>query len=265
MTAARLMRWATRGGLVLLYLFLLAPLVPILVVSFSNDTVLGFPPQSIGVRWYLALVDNTRFMAGFRVSFSVAAAVVAIALAVGVPAAFAIARLSFVGREALYAFFTAPLLLPSIVLGLAMLLVLVRLGLTGTYPGLIGAHLVVALPYVIRIVATALGTLPPDVEDAAASLGASPARVFRRVTLPLLLPAVLGAAALAFLVSFDEVVISLFVVGARLNTLPVEIYHYVEYRTDPQIAALSMVLIAITVAGVLLLERTVGFLRAFGR
>ncbi|MBV8166420.1 MAG: ABC transporter permease [Alphaproteobacteria bacterium] len=260
-----MMRWAKRAGLALLYLFLLAPLIPIVVVSFSNDAVLAFPPQSFGVRWYAALLGNTKFMAGFRVSATVAAIVVAISLAVGVPAAFALARLRFVGREALYAVFTAPLLLPSIVLGLALLLVLVRLGLTGSYPGLVAAHLVVALPYVIRIVATALGTLPPDVEDAAASLGASPARVFGRVTLPLLLPAVLGAAALAFLVSFDEVVISLFVVGARLTTLPVEIYNYVEYRTDPQIAALSVVLIAITVAGVLLLERTVGFLRAFGR
>jgi putative spermidine/putrescine transport system permease protein len=262
---ARLDRLGGRTLILALYLFLLAPLIPIVVVSFSNEAVLSFPPQSWGMRWYVALLDNQKFIAAFRVSLAVALAVTAISLAAGLPAAFAVARLRFPGRDALFALFTAPLLLPSIVLGLALLLVLVRLHLTGTYPGLIAAHLVVALPYVIRIVATALGTLPADLEAAAASLGASPARVFRRVTLPLLLPAVIGAAALAFLVSFDEVVISLFVVGAKLTTLPVEIYHYVEFRTDPQIAALSVVLIAITIACVVLLERSVGFLRALGR
>ncbi|MBI3515209.1 MAG: ABC transporter permease [Proteobacteria bacterium] len=265
MTRARVGRVGGRAVILALYGFLLAPLIPIVVVSFSNEAMLSFPPQIWGVRWYLALLDNQKFMAAFRVSLGIALTVTAISLAAGLPAAFAVARLQFPGRDVLYALFTAPLLLPSIVLGLALLLVLVRLRLTGTYPGLIVAHLVVTLPYVIRIIATALATLPADVEAAAASLGASPARVIRRVTLPLMLPAMLGAAALAFLVSFDEVVISLFVVGAKLTTLPVEIYRYVEFRTDPQIAALSVVLMAITVAGVVLLERTVGFLRAFGR
>jgi putative spermidine/putrescine transport system permease protein len=258
-------RWATGLGLVLLYLFLLAPILVVFAMSFSDDAFLAFPPESWGLRWYRTLFTNESFLAAFRVSVAVGLVVMLISLAAGVPAAYAIARYRFPGRDALYGFFTAPLLLPSIVLGIAILLVFFRLALTATYGGLVLAHLVVTLPYVIRIVTTALGALAQDLEDAAASLGATPWRVFRRVTLPLVLPGLLAAGALAFLVSFDEVVISLFVVGPRLTTLPIAIFRYVQFRTDPQVAALSVVLILATMAIVVLVERTVGFMRALGR
>jgi putative spermidine/putrescine transport system permease protein len=159
--------------------------------------------------------------------------------------------------------FTAPLLLPSIVLGLAILLVFIRLDLIATYPGLITAHMVVTLPYALRVIATALATIPPAIEDAAATLGAPPLTVFRRVTLPQMLPGILAAASLSFLVSFDELVLSLFVVGPQLSTFPVEMFRYVETRTDPLIAAASVILILSTVAFVLVLERTMGLTRAF--
>jgi putative spermidine/putrescine transport system permease protein len=252
-------------GLVLLYVFLLAPILLCFVMSFSDDAFLGFPPERWGFRWYRTLFTNESFLAAFRVSVAVGLVATVVSLAAGVPAAYAIARYRFPGREALYGFFTAPLLLPSIVLGIAILLVFFRLALTATYTGLVLAHLVVTLPYVVRIVTTALGSLALDLEDAAASLGATPWRVFRRVTLPLILPGILAAAALAFLVSFDEVVISLFVVGPRLTTLPIAIFRYVQFRTDPQVAALSVVLILATMAIVVLVERTVGFMRALGR
>jgi putative spermidine/putrescine transport system permease protein len=112
---------------------------------------------------------------------------------------------------------------------------------------------------------TALSTLPPDLEDAAATLGATPFAVVRRITLPLALPGLIASAALAFLISFDEVVISLFIVGPRLSTLPVEMYRYVEGRTDPLVAALAVVLIALSLGVVLLVERLLGFMRAVGR
>ena len=139
------------------------------------------------------------------------------------PAAYALRRWRFPGRDALLSLFTAPLLLPSIVLGLAILLVFANAGLLGTYAGLVAAHLVVTTPYVMRIMTTAFATLPPSVEEAAAMLGAPPLTVFRRVTLPLLAPGFVASAALSFLISFDEVVISLFITGPRLKTLPVEI------------------------------------------
>ncbi len=254
-----------RALVVVLYCFLLSPLLITVVISFSNDPFLGFPPSSWGLRWYGALMQNASFGLAALTSLAVAASVAVIALAAGVPAAYAIVRGRFAGRDALLALLTAPLLLPAIVLGLAVLLVFVRIGLVATYPGLVLAHLCVTLPYVVRITAVALATLRQDAEEAALTLGATPWATFRHVTLPMMLPGLIGAGALAFLVSFDEVVVSLFLTGPRFTTLPVVIYHYVEYRTDPQIAALSVVLLLVTITVVVLVERSVGMMRALGK
>lgn len=254
-----------RALVVVLYCFLLSPLLITIVISFSADPFLSFPPSAWGFRWYGEVVRNATFGTAAQASLMIALSVTAIGLSAGVPAAYAIVRGNFPGRDAILALLTAPLLLPAIVLGLAILLVFVRAGLVATYQGLILAHLCVALPYVVRITAVALSTLKRDAEEAALTLGATPWRTFRHVTLPLMLPGITGAGALCFLVSFDEVVLSLFLTGPRLSTLPVEIFRYVEFRTDPQIAALSVVLIVITVCLVVLVERSVGVMRAVGK
>jgi len=137
--------------------------------------------------------------------------------------------------------------------------------LIGTYPGLILGHLVIAFPFVLRILITSLANLPPDLEDAARTLGASPSKVLSRVTLPLMTPALVASVSLAFLVSFDEVVISLFLVGQHLVTLPVQVFNYVNYRLDPQVAALSVVLVVISVVVVVVIERSIGVMRALVR
>lgn len=248
-----------------LYLFLLAPILVTAVMSFSNDEVLSYPPSAWGVRWYGALLENADFGKAFLVSTAIAVAVMCLSLLAAVPAAYAIARYRFAGRDAIYALFTAPLLLPSIVLGVGMLVIFIRLHLTATYTGLILAHLVVAFPYVVRILVTSFAGLAHDLEDAATTLGGAPWTVFYRITMPLMTPGFIAGAAMAFLVSFDEVVISLFLVGPRLTTLPVQVFNYVNYRVDPQIAALSVVLIVLSLFIVVLIERCVGILRALAR
>jgi putative spermidine/putrescine transport system permease protein len=248
-----------------LYLFLMAPLLVVLPLSFSNDSFMTFPPESWGVRWYVAMFGHRKLMGAFRVSLAIAASVTVLSLAAGVPAAYAIRRYNFRGRYLAMNLFTAPLLLPSIVLGLGILLVFVQAKLLGTFTGLVAAHLVVTTPYVIRIITTALSTLPPSVEEAATMLGASPFTVFRRITLPLLMPGFVASAALSFLISFDEVVISLFITGPRLRTLPVEIFDYVDSQTDPLTAAISVVLITATLAIILLIERTLGLSKTIGK
>jgi len=139
--------------------------------------------------------------------------------------------------------------------------VLSPLKITGTYAGLIVAHLSITTPYVIRTSSMSLLTLNRSCEEAAQTLGASSWMTFRRVTLPLIASGVLAGGVIAFLISFDEAVISLFVVGSQATTLPVEIFHYVETRTDPQIAALSVVLIAISIVFVVIIERVIGLKR----
>ena len=257
--------WGFTVFVAVLFAFLLAPVALVFPISFSNDPFLAFPPQSWGVKYYLALPNRAVLMTAFRTSLVIAATVTALSLLIAVPASYALTRLEFRGRDYLASLFTAPLLLPTIVLGLAILLVFVRVGLLATFPGIVLAHLTITLPYALRVLSTALTTLPPSIEDAAASLGAPPLTVFRRVTLPMMTPGIVAASALSFLVSFDEVVISLFVVGPRLTTFPVEMFRYVETRTDPLIAAASVVLILGTMGIVLALERTIGLMGALGR
>lgn len=260
--ALRLGGWAFRALVALLYAFLLAPILVVIVISFNAEPYLSFPPERWGLRWYSALADNAAFVEGFRVSLLLASSSAALAVLIGVPAALAISRYNFRGREAFVTFFTMPLMIPTVVLGLGLLLVLSPLRLTATYPGLLAAHVVLVVPFVIRTTATSLSTLPPEYGEAAYSLGATPWRAFYRVTLPLVAPGVIAGAAIAFLVSFDEVVVTLFLVGPQFSTLPVEVFRYVEYRTDPSVAALSVVLVLVSVAGVVLIERLLGLGRA---
>ncbi len=253
--------WLWRLLIVLLYLFLLGPLIVIVIVSFNADAYLSFPPERWSLHWYGDLLTNAAFVEGFRVSLVLATATTAAAIAIGVPAAFAISRHRFRGRDLLLSFFTLPLMVPGVVLGLGLLLVFSRLRLTATYPGLLAAHLIITVPYVIRTVATSLSTVVLDYEEAAQSLGATPWRVFRRITLPLVMPGIVAGAAIAFIISFDEVVLTLFLIGPRLTTLPVEVFNYVQFRTDPLVAALSVVLVAISLVGVVLIERALGLRR----
>ncbi|WP_220446645.1 ABC transporter permease [Nonomuraea deserti] len=255
---SKLKGWPTRVVVTLLYLFLLAPILMVVVISFDTQSTMSFPPQGFTFQWYERLAQNAEFIQGFQVSAVVGAGVALLALLIGVPVAVALTRHDFRFREAMSGFFLSPLMVPAIVLGLALLLVLAPLKITGTYGGLIVAHLAITVPYVVRTTSMSLMTMNRSCEEAARTLGASPWRTFTRVTLPLIAPGVLAGGVIAFLISFDEAVISLFVVGPQATTLPVEIFHYVESRTDPQIAALSVVLIAISVLFMVIIERAAG-------
>lgn len=258
-------RWLWSAVLVAIYGFVFVPLVLVVAVSFSADQYLAFPPSGWSLRWYRALIADPKFTSAASVSLVVAIIVSIASLAIGIPAALALARGTFRGRAAVQALMLSPLVLPTIVVGLAILLVFSQWKLAATYPGLVLTHLVITLPFTVRILTTSIGTLPPDIEAAAATLGARPWRVFRTITLPLMSPGIAASTALSFILSFDEVVLSLFVVGPRLTTLPVEIYRYVHERTDPFVAAVSVVLIAATVVIVLLVERTAGLARALSK
>ncbi|CAN1496439.1 PotC ABC-type spermidine/putrescine transport system, permease component II [Rhabdaerophilaceae bacterium] len=249
----------------LVYVALLAPVVVVILISFSADSFIVFPPSGFSLRWYERLFAHEALMRGLRLSLMLGVLVTVASLLVGVPAAFVIARRLTPGATFLKGFFLAPLLLPTLVMGLALLIAFQPLRLTASLPGLALGHMVVTVPFVIRFMVTAFSTLPDDVEAAAASLGASPWRVVMRVTMPLALPGLLASSFIAFLLSFDETVISLFLSGPRASTLPVEMVRYVEGRTDPMVAALSVILIMGTVGIVLVVERLAGLMRVVGR
>ncbi len=257
--------WAMRILVFILFLYLLAPVLLVFPMSFSGDQVLRFPPTSWSTRWYSALLENRGMMRAFWTSLGLATIVTALSLVIAIPAAWTMTRLRFPGRDFLFNLFTAPLLLPTIVLGLAILIVFASMGLLATTQGLVIAHLVVTLPYALRVLAVSLGTQNLECEEAARTLGARPLVVFFRVTLPMMMPGIVAATALCFLVSFDEVVITLFLTGPRISTLPVELYNYVYNRADPLVAAASVLLILLTLAVIMIVERTMGLGRTFVR
>ena len=245
------------------YGFMLAPLCVVVVLSFTSGPYLSFPPPGFSLRWYGALAANAEVLRAAGTSLVLAGIVTAVALLAGLPAALAVAR--GIAPRWVAGALSLPLLLPTLVIGLGLLMVLQPLGLLATWPGLALGHLAVVLPFVVRLMAGAFANLPAQLDEAAATLGARPLQVFVHVTLPLAAPGALAAATLSFLLSFDETVISLFLVGPRLTTLPVALFHYAETRVDPLLAALAVVLIGMALAIVLLVDRLVGFTRTVGR
>ncbi|MCQ1768483.1 ABC transporter permease [Neorhizobium galegae] len=261
----RFLSFISRTYVTLVFCIVFMPMAIILVISFSADSYLSFPPSGWSLKWYGTVLGNTSFMQGFRNSAIIAGIVAALSLALGLPAAYALVRLDFPGRALIRSLVIAPLVLPAMMLGLGILMVFTPAGLVATYPGLVLAHLVMTLPFSIRILQTALSNLGTDVDEAAMTLGARPLQVFMQITLPRLTPGVIASSAIALILSFDEIVLSLFIVGPRLQTLPVALYRYVDERTDPMVAVLAVLMIALSLAIVLVVERSVGFAKAFGR
>lgn len=261
----KFLTWFARIYVILIFAIVFMPMLIILVISFSADSYLSFPPSGWSLKWYSTVLNNQGFMDGFRNSVIIAFIVAALSLLCGLPAAYALVRLDFPGRTLIRNLVMAPLILPAMMLGLGILMVFTPAKLVATYPGLVLAHLVMTLPFSIRILQTAFANLGTDVEEAAMTLGARPLQVFTQVTLPRLMPGVLASSAIALILSFDEIVLSLFIVGPRLQTLPVAIYRYVDERTDPMVAVLAVLMIAISLGVILIVERSIGFTKAFSR
>lgn len=248
--------------LTLLYLFLLAPIIVVFIVSFDTRQYLAFPPESWSFGSYAKVFANDAFIAAFGRSVVIGLVVGLVAVAVGMLLSMALVRYRFRGRDAIGFLVLAPFLVPSIVLAVGLMLVLSPMGLLDTYAGIMLAHLGITIPYTVRTITMSLMAVDRRIEEAAMVHGASPFTVFRRITLPLVRPGLIAGGVIAFLISFDEATISLFIVSIRTSTLPTEIYRYLEYSTDPQIAALSVVLIMISVAVVVLVERLIGLRKA---
>jgi len=183
--------------------FVLAPIVIVCAVAFTPEGYLSLPTNGLSLRWFRAIADYPEFVRAFRDSLWLAALSSTIAVTLCVPAALAIARYRFTGREAVLAFFMSPLMIPHVVLGIAFLRFFTVIGIGGTFIGLVLSHIVIVMPFALRLVLAASTGLDRTVEYAAVSLGASPFTMFRRVTLPLILPGVVSGWVLAFITSFD--------------------------------------------------------------
>jgi putative spermidine/putrescine transport system permease protein len=239
----------------LLYLFLgmvglymLSPLILIIVDSFSNSTFGQFPPPGFTLRWYIRMVlEVPEFRRGLTNSVLVASGATALAVPLGTLASYGLVRYHFRLREGVRSFLLLPITMPSIVFGAALFLFYIRAGLYGTRVGMVLAHALLGIPFVATIVTANLHTLGRDYEEAAMDLGANPLVTFFTVTIPSIRTGLIVSALFAFIISFDQVDVSIFLTRPRVNTLPIEMFIYAENYQDPTLSAISTLMIAFTV------------------
>jgi putative spermidine/putrescine transport system permease protein len=243
--------------------FMLAPIVIVCLVAFTPEGYLSLPTHGLSLRWFRAIADYPEFVRALRDSLILAALSSTIAVMFAVPAALAVARYRFTGRDAMLAFFMSPLMIPHVVLGIAFLRLFTTIGLGGTFFGLVLAHIVIVMPFALRLVLAASAGMDRAIEHAAISLGAGSATVFRRVTLPLILPGVVSGWVLAFINSFDEVTMTVFIASPSTITLPVRMFLYIQDNIDPLVSSVSAALILLTVAAMVILDRLYGLDRLF--
>ena len=227
--------------------FLIAPMVVVIAMSFSATEVLRFPPTGLSTRWYEALAADPRWLLAARNSVLVAGAVTALATVLGTLAALGLHLGRFRGKAVLAAVFAMPIVTPYIVTAASMFLAFSAIGIAGGFVGLVLAHTVIAVPFVVLTVAAALRTFDANLLRAAASLGAPPATAFRRVVVPAIWPGIAAGAIFAFATSLDEFVITLFMAGPGQFTLPRQMYAAVrEYLSPTILAAATLLFLAST-------------------
>jgi len=241
-------------------LFLLAPLIVVMGVSVSEAQFIAFPPKGFSLRWYEKALNSPAYVDAFWLSLRLAALVTVSACILGGAAAIGLSRARRSGGL-VETFFLSPLVLPSIIFAIGLLMVWSAIFGPTSFHALWLAHTVVALPYVIRTTLAVLAERDPHLEEAARTMGATRVQRLWFVTLPQCRPGLLAGAFFAFNISFDEAVLSLFLRNPNLTTLPVQIYGQLEFSPDPTVAAVSTLMILITVAMMLILERMLGLTR----
>lgn len=234
------------GSLVLL--FLVMPTFIVIPISFSSAQYLKFPPPGFSLQWYEAFFGNEDWVQSLLLSFKVGVVTMICATVLGTLVSIALSRSSSKWVQSLYFLVMAPMLIPLIIVALVVYTFFMKLGISGTFLGMVIAHTIIALPFVIITVLGALQSFDVSIEKAAVSLGAHPFVAFLKVTVPIISPALFSGALFAFIASFDEVIISSFVSGPLVKTLPVKMWESLRLQIDPTIAAIASILIAITTA-----------------
>ncbi len=243
-------------------LLLIAPTAVVLITSFTSGFSLKFPPPGYSARWYLALWnDSPEIVGAFVLSLQVAALASGVSIVLAVAAALALARRPEAWARAVEAFFLSPLMLPTLAIGLALLMLFNLAGSGLSFWTLVAGHVAITAPYVFRTTTASLVQLDGALFECARSLGASPFFLFRTVTLPLIFRGVAAGAFIGFMYSFDNVAVSLFLSDARSEVLPIRMWHLIESSLDVRAAAVSGVLIAATLLLMVVMERVAGISR----
>lgn len=240
------------------FVFLLGPFLIILLSSFSADSIMRFPPRGFSLEWYTKVFGIRMFRTTFWISLKTGLAATATALLMGVPVAYALVRHKFPGKALLEVFFSSPAIVPGLVIGFSLLRFFIFVTNIPIGIGLYFGHTAILFPYTVRVVSASLRNFDPSVEEAAVSLGSSRLHTFFAVVLPNVRSGFVAAFILAFITSFNNVPISLFLTGPGVATLPIQMLVYMEYYFDPTISALSSIIILFTILIVQGAERSLG-------
>ncbi|MFK7878149.1 ABC transporter permease [Roseobacter sp.] len=236
---------------------LLAPVVVVILAGLNAGDHLTFPPKGLSLRWVIAFFQSDAFLPSYLFSLILAVCTMIISTALGTTIALVLARNEFPGKQMARAFFMAPLMLPGIVLGLALYLFYLSsgLGLVRTMPGLVIGHVLVTCPYVVGTVNASLVGFDKSFEEAARSLGASPTKTFRSITLPIISPGIIAGSVFSFIVSFGQFDVSLFLTPPDYNPLPIALYSSLRYTFEPTAAAAGIFAIFLVVVSMLITAR----------
>jgi putative spermidine/putrescine transport system permease protein len=231
----------------IIFTFLLLPSVITAIIAFGNSNEIVFPPSSYSLDLFRRFFSEVGWVSSTWLSLRVAVVTTVLSLLVGIPAAYALTRRNFPGRRILVLFLLSPVMVPHIAVALALYMYFIRIGLNNGILRIVFAHLIATIPFVIVTASAGLKQIDPALERAATVMGASPITVLRRVTLPLLTPSIVASGLFAFLISFDEVVITWFVARAGDITLPVKMFSSIQFEVSPVLAAISTMLTALSV------------------
>jgi spermidine/putrescine transport system permease protein len=232
----------------LVYVFMFAPIVAVIVLSFNPQQFGSFPMEGFSFQWYVKLARNSTILGAFKNSLILGSLTAVFVTIIGIPAATAFVRYDFPGKNTLNTLLLAPIMIPEVVLGVALLLFIRWLQQPKSFVLLLIGHVVLTLPYVLLVVQARLVGIKREYEEAALSLGANAFHTFREITLPLLMPAVFAGMLFAFTISFDDVTATLFWATARNQTVPVKIFGMLRNSISPEINALGTVMIVLTIA-----------------
>jgi putative spermidine/putrescine transport system permease protein len=245
-TRRRRVGWTLRIAVGAVLCYLIFPIAIVVPVSFSSGSYLRFPPPGFGLRWYQNFFERSDWIDSAELSLAIGIAVMLLATVLGTPAAIALVRSQFNGRGLINSFIISPLIAPAIIVAIGIYFFYAQLGMIGNPISLVIAHTCLAVPFVVINVSASLYGFDERLEYAAMSLGATPWRTFWQVTFPIIRPGVLAGALFAFITSFDELVIALFVSGTTAVTLPRKMWESIQFEIDPTIAAASTMLVAVT-------------------
>ena len=245
-------------------LLLLGPIALVIFLSFGADSYSTIPPTGYSLKWYRNAFVEPEFVTSFWVSIKVAAIVTPVSLVIGTLGAFALHRFRSRGGEALQALFYSPIMIPQVVTGIALLIFLNKVAFYSSFWGIVFGHVIITFPYVVRTVLVALSRYDAALDEASASLGARPAQTFWLITLPMIRPGLFAGGLFAFVMSFDDFTVTIFLIGPGTMTLPVAIYQYMEWNLDATVAAVSALLVLMAAISMLVVERSIGLGRFIG-